>query len=62
MLFARSLDRDLITGIRMAHHAARWIVPQHAFEFLPRLLAAIGHDHDARMLRITHADAAAVVK
>src|SRR5690606_40466391 len=38
------------------------VVPENAAEALGGLIAAVGDDHHARVLRIAHADAAAVVE
>src|SRR5215831_16845063 len=51
----------LVAGIGMPHHAARWIVPQHASETPCRGLGAIAHDHHAGVLRVADADTAPVV-
>src|SRR3954469_5145180 len=61
-LLPRTLHRDLIARVPMPHHPGGGIVPQHAPDLLVGLLGAVAHHHHARMLRITDADAAAVVE
>src|SRR4029077_7317926 len=60
-LFPRAGDRFVIARIRMAHDARPRIVPQYARDALARRFAAIAHDHHAGVVRIAHADAAAMV-
>ena len=45
----------------MTHHAAARIVPEHAPQAASRRLGAVAHDDDAGVLRVAHADAAAMV-
>jgi hypothetical protein len=45
----------------MAHHASGRVVPQHALDPFRGRIAAVADDHHAGMLRVTHADAAAMV-
>ena len=46
----------------MSHHAARRIVPQHARDATRGGFGAVANDDHAGVLRITHADAAAVMQ
>ena len=46
----------------MAHHAGARIVPQHALEAARRIIRAVADDDHAGMLRIAHADAAAMMQ
>ena len=61
-MLAGTFDGDLVTRIGVAHHAGRGVVPQHALESPAAVCAAVAHDHHAGMLRIAHADAAAVME
>ena len=56
----RRLRSQLVAGIRMAHHAQCRVIPQHTQQALVRRCAAIAHNHHARVLRIAHADSAAM--
>ncbi|CAN0622259.1 protein of unknown function [Burkholderia multivorans] len=60
--FTSRLLREFVAGIRVTHHAGGRIVEQHAAETFVRISGAVGDDHDARVLRKAHADAAAVVQ
>jgi len=62
MFLACGFERDFITRIGVAHYAGRRIVPQHALEFSPCILRSVGDNHDARMLRIAHANATAMME
>ena len=46
----------------MAHHAAAAVVDQHIGQPCRRRIGAIGHDDHARVLRVAHAHATAVVQ
>src|SRR6185503_4875146 len=46
----------------MTRDADRRIVPQHSLDATRRRRRAIAHDHDTRVLRVTHADATAVME
>jgi hypothetical protein len=54
--------RLLISGIGMPHHAARRVIPQHSLQALRSGIAAVADDDHPRMLRVPHADPAAVVE
>src|SRR5258706_6314409 len=62
LLLPCDLDRLFIPRIRMPHHAQRRIVPEHALDALRRRGSAVAHDHQARVLRVAHADAAAMME
>jgi len=61
-LLPRARNRILVPRVGVAHHARRWIVPQHSRDAGVGFFRAIAHDHEAGVLRVTHADAAAVVE
>src|SRR3546814_2061838 len=46
----------------MPHDAACAVIDQHARQAVPRRIGTVGHDYQAGMLAIAHADAAAMVK
>ena len=52
----------VIAGVGVAHDAGGGVVPQDAFEAARGIVGAVGDDHHAAMLRIAHADAAAMVE
>src|SRR5438067_9458549 len=54
-------ERFVVPGVGVAQDAHRRIVRQHALEPPRRRVGAVGDDDDARVLRVAHADAAAVV-
>src|SRR5690349_14755900 len=54
-------DGGLVSRVGMAHHAARRVVAEDASQAGVRGRRPVAHDHDAGMLRESHADAAAVV-
>ena len=58
---ARNLERPLIAGVGMPHHAGAGVVGQDALQFRRRCLAAVGHHDHARVDRAADADAAAVM-
>src|SRR6188768_1793866 len=58
----RRLDGDVVTRVRVAHHAARRIVPQYACDALARRFGSVAHNDNAGVLREPHAHAAAVVQ
>ena len=58
----RAVDGDAIAGVSMAHHAGAGIVPEHALKATCRVVGAVGDDDHSAVLRIAHADAAAVVQ
>ena len=51
-----------IARVGVAHDAGAGVVPQHALQPPRGIVGAVGDDHHAGMLRIAHADAAAVVE
>src|SRR5688572_4758709 len=51
----------LVAGIGVAHDADRRIVPEHPLDAPRSGRRAVADDHDTRVLRIPHADAAAVM-
>ena len=51
-----------IARVGVAHDAGAGVVPQHALEPPRGIVGAVGDDHHAGVLRIAHADAAAVVE
>ena len=53
---------NFVAGIGMAHDAGAGIVPQHPLEPARGIVGAVGDDHHSGVLRIAHADAAAVVE
>ena len=63
---ARALDRVVVAGVGVGHVAGRWVVPQRTRRMRPA--AAVSprspqtSRRDAGVLRIAHADAAAVVE
>ena len=61
-LLAGALLRNFVAGIGMAHHAGAGVVPQHARDALVRFRRTVADDHESGVLRIAHADAAAVVE
>src|SRR6478672_8226897 len=61
-LLLRTLLGDVVARIRVPHHARARVVPEHARNALVGGFRAIAHDHHARVLRVAHADAAAVVQ
>ncbi|EEF93719.1 hypothetical protein CATMIT_01647, partial [Catenibacterium mitsuokai DSM 15897] len=61
-LLLRALLGDLVARIGVPHHAGARVVPQHPGDAAVGLFAAVADDHHAGMLRIAHADAAAVVQ
>src|SRR5687768_7077546 len=61
-LLLRAGNRLLITRIRMAHDAGGGVVPEDALEATCRLVGAVGDDDHAGVLRIAHADPAAVME
>src|SRR5450631_4309745 len=61
LLAARFLDRFLVARIRMPHDAQRGVVPQYARDALRRGVRSIAHDDDARVLRVAHPHAAAMM-
>jgi hypothetical protein len=52
----------LVAGVGMAHHAGGGVVPEHALDALRRRVGAVADDDHAGVLRVAHADAAAVVQ
>src|SRR5690606_27701009 len=61
-LFARAVERNFITRIRMAHDTGGGIVPKYPLDPLCCRIGAIATDHHARVLREAHADTAAVMQ
>ena len=57
----RALDRLRIARIGMSHDTAGGIIPPHALDATRCGSAAVTHDDDAGVLRISHPHAAAVV-
>ena len=55
-------DGVLIACVGVSHHAARGIVPQHALDAARGGFGAVANDDHAGVLRIAHADAAAVMQ
>ena len=53
---------DLVARVGVAHDAGAGVVPQHALEPPRGIVGAVGDDDHSGMLRIAHADAAAVVE
>src|SRR5258708_1917075 len=60
-LFAGAGNGALIACIRMTHDPGRGIVPQDASNAFGGSVAAVADNDQARVLRVPHADAAAVV-
>ncbi len=60
-MFAGAVDRLFIPRIRMTHDARRRVVPEDAFEAAGGVVGAVGDEHPV-MLRIAHADTAAMVE
>src|ERR1700694_4157508 len=61
VLRAGTLDRALVAGVRVPHDAAGRIVPQHALDAARGGGRAVAHDDHGGVLRVTDADAAAVM-
>ena len=49
---------DVVTRIRVAHDAARRVVPQHALDARRRRVGTVTADDETGVLRVTHADVA----
>lgn len=62
MIFAGAVDGDVIAGIGVSHDAGSWIVKQHARDPRVGFVGSIAADHDARMLRVAHTNAAAMME
>ena len=62
LLLARALDGFVVAGIGVAHDAGARIVPEHARDALARRFRTITNDDNAAVLRIAHADAAAMMQ
>jgi hypothetical protein len=58
----RQVARGVVAGVGVAHHAGGRVVPQHALDALGGGVGAVADDDHAGVLRIAHADAAAVVQ
>ena len=61
-LLLGAVDRVLVARVGVAHDAGRRVVPQHALDAPRRLGVPSADDHHAGVLRVAHADAAAVVE
>ena len=61
-LLLRAFDGFGVAGIGVAHDARAGVVPQHAGDAGVGFFRAIADDHEAGVLRVAHADAAAVME
>src|ERR1700751_4004775 len=60
-VLACALDGTLVAGIGMPHHPARGIVPEDTLDAARGCRRSVADDDEARVLRVTHADATAVM-
>lgn len=58
----RGFDGNIITCIRVSHYAHAWVGGEDAFQSRCGFRCSIGNDDLTRMLRISHADSAAMME
>ena len=61
-MLARAFPGDLVTGVGVAHDATGRIIPQDTLDPCRRGCGTVAADYEAGVLRVTHADAAAVME